>query len=60
MKYGEYIMKSISTAILFASLLLSPALCLAQDIYMASYRGDLDTVKSLLAENPELINSRNS
>jgi ankyrin repeat protein len=60
MKIRDITKKSIATAVLFMSLSLSASLSHAQDIYIASYRGDLERVKRLLAENPELINSRNS
>jgi ankyrin repeat protein len=32
----------------------------AQDIYLACYNGDLETVKRMVNENPDLVNSRNS
>lgn len=60
MKFRELTIKSIATAVLFMFLSLSAAFSHAQDIYIASYRGDLETVKRLFEENPELINSKNS
>lgn len=54
------VLKSFAKVIVFTAIIFSSVLSYAQDIYLASYRGDLDTVKRLLAENPDLINSRNS
>lgn len=53
-------MKLLAKVIVFSAIIFSAVFSYAQDIYMASYRGDLETVKRLLEENPELINARNS
>ena len=54
-------MKSFSALLVFAAFIISASPnARAQDIYISSYRGDLETVKRLLAEDPDLINSRNS
>lgn len=53
-------MKSIAKAIVLILFFFSSNLAHAQDIFLASYNGDLETVKRLIKENPELVNSRNS
>jgi ankyrin repeat protein len=53
-------MRSLAKVIVIFVFIFSAVLSNAQDIYIASYRGDIETVKRLIAEDPELINSRNS
>jgi ankyrin repeat protein len=53
-------MKSIAKAIVFIPFFFSLNLARAQDIFLASYNGDLETVKKMIKENPDLVNSRNS
>src|SRR4030043_1674919 len=53
-------MKTITKVIILIGIIFSFAFTQAQDIYTASYNGDLETIKRLIEENPELVNSRNS
>ncbi len=53
-------MKSAIQLAVLASVLVLCSLSYAQDIFMASYNGDVETVKRLIRQNPELVNSRNS
>jgi ankyrin repeat protein len=53
-------MRSIIRVIAIIGIILPAVFSHAQDIYIASYRGDLETVKQWIEENPELVNSRNS
>jgi len=53
-------MKSIAKAIVLIPFFFFFNLARAQDIFLASYNGDLETVKKLIKENPDLVNSRNS
>ncbi|MFH1940642.1 MAG: ankyrin repeat domain-containing protein [bacterium] len=53
-------MKSAVKVVVFISIIFLFALSHAQDIFIASYNGDLETVKRLIEENSELVNSRNS
>jgi len=53
-------MKSIAKVMVLASFIFSSALSYAQDIFIASYNGDLETVKRMIGQDPSLVNSRNS
>jgi ankyrin repeat protein len=53
-------MRTTTKAAFLAWLIISPALFYAQDIFLASYNGDLETVKRLIGQDPDLVNSRNS
>ena len=53
-------MKSVAKLAVVTSFIISFTLSYAQDIFIASYNGDLETVKKLIKQNPELVNSKNS
>ncbi len=53
-------MKSIAKAIVLIPFFFFFNLAHAQDIFLASYNGDLETIKKMIKENPDLVNSRNS
>lgn len=53
-------MKSSTVLSIIAAVLILAIHARTQDIYVSSYRGNLETVKRLLADDPDLINSRNS
>jgi ankyrin repeat protein len=53
-------MRTTTQAAFLAWLIFSPALFCAQDIFIASYNGDLEAVKRLIEQDPKLVNSRNS
>ncbi|UCE40399.1 MAG: ankyrin repeat domain-containing protein [Candidatus Aminicenantes bacterium] len=53
-------MRLIPRIIVLIGIIFSAVFSYTQDIYIASYRGDLETVKRWIEENPELVNSRNS
>ncbi len=52
-------MKSILKIAVAASLVLCAGLARSQDVYIACYNGDLETVRKMIDENPALVNSRN-
>ncbi len=53
-------MISISKVVVLAAFVLTSAPSFAQDVFIASYNGDLETVKRMIEENPGLVNARNS
>jgi len=52
-------MKSVARVLVVTSFAFSFTLAYAQDIFMASYNGDLETVKRLIGQEPGRVNSRN-
>ena len=51
-------MRTTTQAAFLAWLIFSPALFCAQDIFIASYNGDLEAVKRLIEQDPKLVPER--
>jgi ankyrin repeat protein len=49
----------ISVGLIWTSLVFCSGLVCAQDVFIASYNGDLETVRKMVERNPGLVSSRN-